>query len=500
MKTSQTKHPAKNITVCAALILILLQSATLAAPLSYQQVSNAVQRAAVRHYPAGQTSAPRFSTPSGWSRRAVQRVDHLLHNGRTVGYVLPLFPSGYYLVPTDDQLPPWKLRTEEGEFDNLPPGLIHVIKLELAEEQQYLDTLRKSNRAPDRTFHEQWQSLLSTGGASEGGNAPPTSSPGVFILTTTWNQNAPYNQFCPTATGGPAGRAFAGCTACALAQILRYHNQPTAIFGDHIYTDILGTCRGTHAASDVDLTGYDWGNMPNSVTASSPQAQRDAIARLMYHCAVVLDSDFEGIAPPGTGAYPSSVPDCVRTYFHYASGNYESKSSYTSANWYSRIAAFIDQNLPVFYAMWQVDGSDGHAVVCDGYQNGNEIHLNLGWSGNWNAWYNIDTIVASGNTWTRHSAVFGITPPGRQPPTYTLQVQSSGASSTTVDLDKSDVHGFNGGITPFSVEFLANETVTLQAAKQVGSYTFNNWNGDLVSQGGNHAQAFMERNKTVTAN
>jgi hypothetical protein len=253
---------------CAVLSSIFLQSGALAAPLTFQQVSNAVQMAAAWHYPAKQSSPQRFSTPSGWSRRAVQRVDQLVHNGRTVAYVTHLTPSGYYLVPTDDQLPPWKLRSDEGDFDELPPALIQVLKLESAEDQEYLDTLRKLNKAPDPRFHKQWQSLLLTGGPGDGGPEPPTGSAGVFLLTTAWNQNAPYNEFCPTATGGSGGRAYAGCTACALAQILRYHMQSVAISGNYCYTDLEGNCQGTHCAADVGLTNYDWGNMPNSVTTT----------------------------------------------------------------------------------------------------------------------------------------------------------------------------------------------------------------------------------------
>ena len=63
--------------------------------------------------------------------------------------------------------------------------------------------------------------------------------------------------------------------------------------------------------------------------------------------------------------------------------------------------------------MWEAGWVNGHAVVCDGYQNGNEIHLNLGWSGSGNAWYNMDSVAHGGYTWTIHGAVFGITPPSR---------------------------------------------------------------------------------------
>ena len=52
---------------------------------------------------------------------------------------------------------------------------------------------------------------------------------------------------------------------------------------------------------------------------------------------------------------------------------------------------------------------NGHTLVCDGYRNGNEIHLNLGW-GSASPWFNIDTVKAGGYTWTVHAATFGIVP------------------------------------------------------------------------------------------
>ena len=394
-----------------------------------------------------------------------------------MAYVAHLAPSGYYLVPTDDELPPWKLRSDEGEFDELPPAFIHVLKLELAEEQQYLGILRKLNEAPDPRFHKQWQSLLLTGGAGGGDTEPPTGSPGVFLLATTWNQNAPYNEFCPTATGGPGGRAWAGCTACALAQILRYHRQPVAISGNYSYTDDGGNCQGTHCAADVGLANYDWGNMPNSVTSTSPQAQRDAIARLVYHCAVVLDSDFEA---GGTSAYPDKVPGRLQTCFNYTSGALEPKKNYTSAAWCARIAGSIDQNLPVFYSLYEVaaNGSltNGHAAVCDGYQNGSEIHLNLGWSGSWNAWYNLDTITASGYTWTVHKAVFGITPPvapsiSTQPQSQAVNVGSSVTFSVVASGSQPLFYQwrFNGVNIPGGTS--ASYTISNVQTSQAGNYT-----------------------------
>ena len=128
-----------------------------AAPVSEQQASNAVLFATAVNYPATAVSAQQFKSQFGTTTRSVARLDRLQHGGDTVGYVAKLNPSGYYLVSTDDQLPPWKLRADEGDFTNLPPGLVAVIKIEMAEDRQALKAVEKAGKSTDPKDHQQWQ-------------------------------------------------------------------------------------------------------------------------------------------------------------------------------------------------------------------------------------------------------------------------------------------------------------------------------------------------------
>jgi hypothetical protein len=176
----------------------------------------------------------------------------------------------------------------------------------------------------------------------------------------------------------------------------------------------------------------------------------------MYHAGVTLESDFEG---DGTSAFPSDIPSVLSIYFDYTSGSYESKSSFISSQWYSKISTDIDVSQPVFYAMWQADWSAGHAVVCDGYRNGNEIHLNLGWSGSGNLWYDIDTVSYGEYTWTRHGAVFEIIPLGEILPAPILTAEPSVTPGTANTIYWSAVSSMAS--SPLVVEpQLAGQTVS----------------------------------------
>ena len=237
------------------------------------------------------------------------------------------------------------------------------------------------------------------------------------ILTTAWDQDKPYNYYCPNGSGGPNDQAYAGCVATALAQVLRHHSSPIRVAKDYTYTDSTGSCTGTHYISDAGMGNYDWANMPASISPSSPLEQKQAVGQLIYHCAVALEADFEA---DETEADSIKVLSVLQEFFGY-SGNYELKSWYSnSSDWYNKITADIDANRPVYYAMRESDGGNGHSAVCDGYKNGNQIHLDLGWSGAGTAWYTIDSVVyddgQTSYTWTQHDAIFGITPDSCQIP------------------------------------------------------------------------------------
>ena len=56
------------------------------------------------------------------------------------------------------------------------------------------------------------------------------------LLTTRWNQDAPYNITCPTYTVNGIKRNYVtGCVATAMAQIMYYHKYPTKGKGNHLH-------------------------------------------------------------------------------------------------------------------------------------------------------------------------------------------------------------------------------------------------------------------------
>jgi hypothetical protein len=375
----------------------------LADPITLDQARLASETFLARHVSAkNQASLHTRRNPAPF-KRALRQTDLLSVNGHAIGFVSHWEPGGYFLLRADDDLPAVKLYSETDGFTNLPPAFLQVIREELAGELAALKRLKSEGKRPRP--RDDWAALFVSASTPVPQGETGAASPGTVLLQTAWDQDNPYNCYSPVAGEGPGGRAYAGCVACAMAQILRYHQKPASAAGDKSYVDNAGSCTGTHRMSDAGLGDYAWTNMPGSISNSSPVAQKQAVGRLLYHCGVAVAMDFEA---DGSGAHSEKVPTALSGSFRFTSSALLKRSGYSTAAWYNKIVQDIDSNQPIYYAM--ENSGSGHALVCDGYQNGNEIHLNLGWGGSGNAWYNMDNIQIDSDSWYNHRAVFAIAP------------------------------------------------------------------------------------------
>jgi hypothetical protein len=100
------------------------------------------------------------------------------------------------------------------------------------------------------------------------------------------------------------------------------------------------------------------------------------VAHLMYHCGVTCRTDFERL---GSGANYDRYVYSMSTYFDYK-GAVQLTTQHDV-----HIRNSIMGGLPVVCA------GGGHAVVADGYRDTESpfFHLNLGWNGGSNDWYDL---------------------------------------------------------------------------------------------------------------
>ena len=123
---------------------------------------------------------------------------------------------------------------------------------------------------------------------------------------------------------------------------------------------------------------------PNRISASSPQVQIDAVATLIYHCAVSVDMDWDY---DGSGSNSQLAAQSIANYFKYTNAAvYQRRANYSSTVWAQKVKESLDMGWPMVYSGVEEGEPYGHAFVLDGYDDNDLYHFNFGWSGSGDDW------------------------------------------------------------------------------------------------------------------
>ena len=279
--------------------------------------------------------------------------------------------GGFVIVAGDDVASPvlGYSFTEEFPEGTLPPNI-----------QDWLDGLREEINAARRGGWEAEAAVTRAWQNTRSGDVV------VDLETARWDQDAPYNQLCPTSRNM---RTLTGCTATALAIIMRYHQWPEKGVGT---LPAYNTTTNGLTIPALQLGhAYDWDNMPLDYGRSYTQAQAQAVATLMRDCGYLLKSDY---GTDATSAYVDKVL-LLAEYMGYDKGiTCEIRDTYSSAEWYEKMQNELDNHRPVLYSGANDEG--GHAFVLDGYTTDNYYSVNWGWSGYCNGYFLLSALDPEG--------------------------------------------------------------------------------------------------------
>ena len=229
------------------------------------------------------------------------------------------------------------------------------------------------------------------------------------LLTSTWNQNSPYNDLCPKDTKG-AGYP-SGCVATALSQIMYFHKYPETGQGSKQYSFKPAEGVGELLSANFGETTYDWAHMlDNYVSGNYTEEQGNAVATIMLHCGVAVEMNY---TPTGSGAYSSEARNGLVSFFKYhQNAGLLYRTYYSLEEWMDIIYNELNCNRPIYYA-----GADanrgGHAFVLDGYDSNGFVHINWGWGANGgNGYFDITLLNPSGYEFSQgQDMIIGIDKP-----------------------------------------------------------------------------------------
>lgn len=296
-------------------------------------------------------------------------------------YVFPNANSkGFTIVSGDDRLPEIVGYSSQGSYDenNLPEGFISFMKA-------YQNLYNKVNLGDAEALKnlaeiKAWKNKKNASAASTSAVAP-------LLGNIEWDQTSPYNNMCPRYDSVHV--AATGCVATAMAQVMAYYKYPK-----QLKADIPGYVnRWNGIPMEIPTITreegiYDWDNMlpKYNKEANATQQQKDAVAKLMYHCGAAVQMNYG----PESAAAVSATK--LAKYFGYDADLMMdlNRSTFSLDKWMQIIDTELAAGRPVLYSGQASDG--GHQFICDGKDGEGLYHINWGWSGSQNGYFDLSLL------------------------------------------------------------------------------------------------------------
>ncbi|MHC4866126.1 MAG: C10 family peptidase [Planctomycetota bacterium] len=388
-------------------------------------VSNVIEKGGLRN--GKESKSKRMGgNPCGWRLTdfALQQGVGPAHNG--LYYIVYLEASGFVIVPADDLVGPIIGFVERGTYDPSPKNPLGALvtndlngRIAAIRDIQRLEGTDAMKTA--LASQARWQELQTLADAVGTMGLGSISDVRVEpLVQSKWAQTtccapqgdpcalACYNYYTPplptppppnTPNGDPDNYPC-GCVATAMAQLMRYHEYPATM-------NITGPCSisvdGTPISASPRGGPYPWSNMVFEPNCDTNDTERRAIGEICYDAGLSVNMSYTAAA--STIPSLSPVKGALMNNFAYSNAVYDPWSPPISQWADVIINSNLDAACPVLLNL--IDPNDqnpeeegGHAVVCDGYgyeSNTMYHHLNMGWSGFCDLWYNLPTVYCDAN-------------------------------------------------------------------------------------------------------
>lgn len=351
-------------------VLLMAALAAVAAPRTLSQARAIAQRQAlslgvpmskdgVKHR---QSVARRLSPRSGAAESAAERY-YVFDNGGG---------HGFTIVSGDDRLPDIVAYSAHGSIDetNLPDGFVCYMQAY----DEFAAAVERGDKHALSTLSE--VQALRASGYSQTAVAP-------LLGDIQWNQGDPYNRLAPRYDG--ENLSVTGCVATAMAQVMMYHRWPDVLKAD--IPAYQTNSRGLYVSGSAAGEALDWDSMlPRYVDGQYDYTQADAVAKLMSLCGKAIKMDYG----PESGA-SVSASDLVR-FFGYDKETTTglSRASFSLAEWVAIIDSELAAARPMLYS--GASSTSAHQFVCDGADGNGLYHINWGWGGYQDGYFDLTVL------------------------------------------------------------------------------------------------------------
>ncbi len=329
------------------------------------------------------------------------------YNNDTLYYVFSNKGNGFIILSADDATMPLIGYSVNNTFKSNYATDNFGFFLSTFEEQ--IKYVKKNKSVADSRIQNEWNKYLVP---TKSTNAQTTLQP---LLMVTWNQDWPYNAACPDDANGPGGHVYVGCVALSMSQVIKYWNYPNVGYSSHTNYSYWNGGYGNLTVNYAN-ENFIWTNMPLKLLS-----ENNDVATLLYDCSVAVDMHYSA---NGSGSSTDRTVNALSTYFKYDNSvNIKDRDDYSDIEWKNILKQEIDAKRPMIYSGMDSNLGSGHAWNCDGYNSSDEFHMNWGWGGYNNGYFNLDDFTSTGyNFDSQFQAVVSIFPP--------TSVYPEGCSST----------------------------------------------------------------------
>ena len=226
--------------------------------------------------------------------------------------------------------------------------------------------------------------------------ASKRSTPIDPMLKSSWGQGDPWNRLCPTNAMGQ--RTSVGCAPLAMAQVMNYWKYPSEVSAVSGYPGNYTSLPATTFNYDLILDQYAYYDpvTGNPIVVDFTEDQANEVAKLSRYCGQACKSRY-GNSGTSTGSYSYDQRDGFKTFgfnenlqligkdaFYYT----DNSNDYTIDEWCELICTELEAGHPIpYHDVWE-----GHAWVLDGVDADGKFHMNWGFNGKFDGWYEIDAL------------------------------------------------------------------------------------------------------------
>ena len=250
-------------------------------------------------------------------------------------------------------------------YDSIPCGLRFML-------DWYMEQIEYAFEDPLNTAtYETWLAKKRMGSSGSKSNSYV-----LPLLSTQWGQgvsndrNDPYayNYHIQAPLIGECSHSLVGCVPVAMGQLMYFYKHPVLL--------------------ESYSTQFDWCNMSYTLDTMAPTyyLNKEAISSFLAECArqTVITYGCDGT----TSTIVNALMALTGMFKYNEDATVEFQDNHSDAWWIDAMMGHLDRGYPVIYAgATNMIGEDGHAFVCDGYDQQGRFHFNWGWLGQFNHVY-----------------------------------------------------------------------------------------------------------------